>query len=260
MNVLPDLAPRLDARVGAAVGIVLVAGVGVVVRVPVPLVGIKARVAVDVLVAANKSDEKQPHPPASRGHPARLQRPRARWNQESRPSPVRISLASRPALPIQGETRPGVGLFDRGCGHLRRTRAKQVPYRERPQLDATPSSNSAPSGISPRTIPPRKARASPSRSSSRFSTVCLRRRGRGTRRPVHISHRPRRVSCAEHVARPRCSLHGHAQRRAPRPRLRPPHFSRPAYAGGTAGGRRWLTDPSRTRGAHPTSDSDLTRI
>src|SRR5512132_3629406 len=69
------------ARVGLAVGVL------------VPLIGVLAPVDVEPQrIAADQSDEKQPHPQASREHPARLQRPQAAVTGS-------ISLASFRHLP-----------------------------------------------------------------------------------------------------------------------------------------------------------------
>ena len=73
---------------GAAVRVLAVAPVGLAIGSRVALVGVTAPGGVDeiIVVAAGRSDEKQPNPQASRDHPATLLRSSGRGNQGNRPS------------------------------------------------------------------------------------------------------------------------------------------------------------------------------
>jgi hypothetical protein len=55
MHEIPNVASRIAH-------VVVMTGIGVVLRVPMPLFGIQAIITVHVLVAAGKNDQQHPHP------------------------------------------------------------------------------------------------------------------------------------------------------------------------------------------------------
>ena len=73
MGELADVAHWIDARLNAAIGVIEVARVGVVLGVPVPLVGVQAAVPTEP-VTTSQDDEKQAGLQGSPEHPARLPR------------------------------------------------------------------------------------------------------------------------------------------------------------------------------------------